>query len=94
MVRRRHGDKNSVAINNRYLDLVDSLVNYNHVDNNLKKILVYIYFGTIANNRPKKASGKSRSSRIYPVSLIMVFTVYGKIDEDSYMYVISESVLK
>ena len=31
-----------------------SLVNDNRVDNNLKDILVYAYFGSIVNNRPKK----------------------------------------
>ena len=46
----RHSDKNSAAINNRYLNYVQmrgliSLVNDNHVDNNLKEILVYVYFG-------------------------------------------------
>ena len=33
-----------------------SLVNHNHVDNNLKEILVYVYFGSIVNNRSKNAS--------------------------------------
>ena len=31
-----------------------SLANNNYVDNNLKEILVYIYFGKIANSRIKK----------------------------------------
>ena len=31
-----------------------SLVNDNHVDNNLKKILVYVYFRLIVNDRSKK----------------------------------------
>ena len=31
-----------------------SLVNDNHVANNLKEILVCVYFGSIANNQPKK----------------------------------------
>ena len=30
-----------------------SLVKDNHVDNNLKEILVYVYFGSIVNNQPK-----------------------------------------
>ena len=30
-----------------------SLVNDNHVDNKLKDILVYVYLGSIVNNRPK-----------------------------------------
>ena len=46
-----HSNKNSMAINNRYLD---SLVNDNHVDNNLKEILMYVYYGSIVNNPPKK----------------------------------------
>ena len=33
-------------------DLI-SLVNDNHVDNNLRENLVYAYSGSIANNRPK-----------------------------------------
>ena len=54
-----HSDKKSAVINNRYLDFVQtgcliSLVNENPVDNNLKEILVYVYSGSIANNRPKK----------------------------------------
>ena len=31
-----------------------SLVNDNHMDNNLKEILMYLYYGSIVNNRPKK----------------------------------------
>ena len=47
-----------MAINNRYLDFVQmhgliSLVNNNHIDNNLKEILVYVYFGLIVSNQPK-----------------------------------------
>ena len=54
----RHSDKNSAAINSRYLDFVQtrgliSLVNDNHVANNRKEILVYVYFGSIVNKRPK-----------------------------------------
>ena len=30
-----------------------SLVNDNHMDNNLKEILVYVYLGSIVNNEPK-----------------------------------------
>ena len=45
----RHSDKNRVAINNGYLDL---LVNENRVDSNLKEILVYVYFGLIVNSWP------------------------------------------
>ena len=33
-------------------DLI-SLVNVNHMDNNLKEILVYVYFGSIVNHLPK-----------------------------------------
>ena len=41
-------------MNNLYLDSVQtralmSLVNDNHVDNNLKEILVYVYLGSIVN---------------------------------------------
>ena len=52
-----HSDvKNSAAINNRYLDFIQtrglmSLVNGKHMDNNLKKNLMYVYFGLIVNNR-------------------------------------------
>ena len=47
----RHSDKTSAVINNHYLDL---LVNDNHVDNNLKEKLVYVYFGSIVNNQARK----------------------------------------
>ena len=44
----RHSDKNCAAMNKRYLDFVQTcglilLVNYNHGDNTLKEILVYVY---------------------------------------------------
>ena len=29
------------------------MLNDNHVDNNLKEILVYVYYGSFVNNRPK-----------------------------------------
>ena len=46
-------------MNYHYLDFVQtlgliSLVNDNHVDNKLKKILVYVYYGSTVNNRAKK----------------------------------------
>ena len=49
--------RNSAAINFRYLDFVRtrgmiSLVSANHVDNNLKEILAFVYYGSIVNNRP------------------------------------------
>ena len=54
----RH-DKNSAAVNESYLDFVQtrgliSLVNGNHVDNSLKKILVSVNYGLVVNNPPKK----------------------------------------
>ena len=50
----RHSEKNSAAINNLYPDFVQtrnliSMVNDNHVDTNLKDILVYVYYGSIVN---------------------------------------------
>ena len=53
----RHSDV-TAAINNRYLDFVQtpgsiSLVNDNHVDNNIKEMLVYASFSSIVNNRSK-----------------------------------------
>ena len=50
---------NSAAINNRYLDFVQmrgliSMINNDHVDNNLKERLVYVYNGAIVKNRPQK----------------------------------------
>ena len=39
-------EKNSAALNNRYLD---TLVNDNHVDNNLTKTLVYVNFKSTVN---------------------------------------------
>ena len=60
-----HSDKNCAAINNYYLDFLqmpglNSLVNDNHIANNLKEILVYVNLGSIVNNRPKNywMSGK------------------------------------
>ena len=55
----RHSDKNSAAINNRYLDYIQTrglilLLNDNHVVNNRKKSLVYVYFGKTVNNGPLK----------------------------------------
>ena len=61
----RHSDvtvtRIAVAINNRYLDFVQthglfSLVKGNHVDYNLKEILVYVYFGSIVNNPPDEVT--------------------------------------
>ena len=48
------------AINNRYLDFVQTrglflLVNDNHTDKNLKENLMYVYFGSIVKNRPNKS---------------------------------------
>ena len=45
-------------MNDRYLDFVQTrglilLVNDNHVNNNLKAILVHVYYSSIVNNRPK-----------------------------------------
>ena len=69
----RHSDKNRVAINSRYLDFGQTdglilLVNDNHVDNNLKEILnnlneilVYVYYHSIVNNRPKAAGYVAKS---------------------------------
>ena len=47
-------DKNSGAINNRYLDFIQtrgliSLVYDNHVDNTFRKILVYVYYDSTVN---------------------------------------------
>ena len=56
----RHSDKKSAAINNRYMYLdffltrgLITVVNDNHVDNYLKEILAFVYYGSIANNQPK-----------------------------------------
>ena len=48
-------------MDNRYLDFEEtrgliSLINDNHVDNNIKEILVYVNLGSIVNNRPKTSS--------------------------------------
>ena len=52
----RHNDKNDAAINNRYMDFVQThclilLVNDNHKDNTLKEILVYVYLESTENIR-------------------------------------------
>ena len=54
-----HSDKNSLAINNHYHDFLQTgslilLVNDNDVDNNHKEILVFVYYGSIVSNQPKK----------------------------------------
>ena len=42
-----------------------SLFNDNHVDNNLKEILVYVYFGSTVNNQPK-TNGHTVNAAINP----------------------------
>ena len=64
----RHSDKNSTAINNHYLDFVQtrgliSLVSGNHGDNNLNGSLIYVYFVSIVNNWPKIDTSKKGSAR-------------------------------
>ena len=44
-----------------------SLINDNHVDNNLKEILVYVYFGAIVINRPKKQTNQHICTILLPV---------------------------
>ena len=68
----RHSDTNSAAINNRYLDFVQTRVlislvkvNDNQVDNNPKEILVYVYLGWIVSNRSKNG-GKSTKCIMCP----------------------------
>ena len=39
-----------------------SWVNDNHADNYLKEILVYVYYGSIVNGRPKKEKKKNETS--------------------------------
>ena len=45
-----------MAIGNCYLEFLQmiSLVLDKHVDNNLKEILLFVYYGLIVNSRPKK----------------------------------------
>ena len=54
-------------------DLI-SFVNDNHVDNNLKEILVYVYFGSIVNNQPKKQISSVQSSRYGNFITMLVLT--------------------
>ena len=54
----RHSDKTGAAINNRYLNFVQtcdlmSLVNDDHMDNEQGNFGVCVYVGSIVNNRPK-----------------------------------------
>ena len=57
--------KDSVLDSNfihRYAGMMRSLiswVNDNHVDNNHKEILGYVYYGSIVNNWPQKLKNKS-----------------------------------
>ena len=78
----RHSDKNSAAINNCYLDFVQtrgliSLVNDNHVDNNLTEILLYVYFGSTVNNRPNTSILKNISTK-RKVNLMRIGILSGK----------------
>ena len=46
------------GINNCYLDSIQmhcliSLVDDNHMDNKLKEIFVYVFYGSVVNNQPK-----------------------------------------
>ena len=71
-------DKNRTAINSRYQNFLQtrsliSLVNDNHVDNNLKEILVCVYLGSIVNNRPNNENmGIYRCLR-YQFFIIVLF---------------------
>ena len=51
----RHSDKNSAAVNSRYLDFVQTrglilLMNDNHVEHNLRENSVYVYYVKNVNN--------------------------------------------
>ena len=66
----RHFDKNSAAINNRYLVFVQtrgviSLFSDNHVNNYLKEILVYVYLGSTVNNWPTKCDTEAKPLCIF-----------------------------
>ena len=72
-----------MAINNRYLDFVQtrgliSLVNDNHVNNNLKEILVFVYIGSIVNNRPENT---------YSLEICMNFAILETIQVKTYFIV-------
>ena len=41
-----------------------SLVNDNHMDNSLKEILVYVYFGSIVNNQPTNNGNALRTKNV------------------------------
>ena len=41
-----------------------TLVNDNHVDNYLKEILAFVYYGSVVNNQPK--NGRSVSNSVEP----------------------------
>ena len=43
------------------LTIFISLVNDNHVDNNLKEILMFVYYGLIVNSRPKNISRQEKA---------------------------------
>ena len=63
--------KNSTAINNCSLDFVQtysliSTVNDNHVDNCLKEILTFVYYGSIVN----KHIGLDKGG--YPVNIFLI----------------------
>ena len=39
-----------------------TLVNDNHMDNYLKEMLVFVYYGSIVNNQPNKKNNKKKNN--------------------------------
>ena len=69
----RHSGNNSAAINNRYLDFVQtcdltSLSNDNHVDNYRREMLMSVYYDSIVNNRPKMRRNQHTCTKICNVN--------------------------
>ena len=64
------------------------LVNDNHVDNNLKEILVYVYYGSNVNNRPENMATIKKSQHteiflLHTITLVpLTFTTIWAISVD------------
>ena len=59
-----------------------TLVNVNHVDNYLKEILAFLYYGLILNNHPKNAKSKKLKKKkkkvndLYICSKVLKFKTF------------------
>ena len=89
----RHTDWKSATINTRYLDFIQtrglsSLVNDDHVDNNLKEMSVHVYFCSNVNNRappPPTPPARTHTHIHTPTRTPIIIIIINKrpMDQDS-----------